>query len=111
MDNDPVPTTVPTRLTPKTWTTRRGIATASFALGFWGTLVFWWYPFGLAVSVIASILAVLSIVMGWRAGKDGEHLAWLGLFFAGAGISLAIAAYRFAQVAMEGIFPTGASPI
>jgi hypothetical protein len=95
----------PIKLTPKTHTTRRGIATASFCLGLWGTLVFWWYPFGLTIASIGTTLALISIVMGWRAGKDGEHLAWLGLFFGITGIHLALLAYRFAQMAFEGTIP------
>jgi hypothetical protein len=95
----------PTPVTPATWTTRRGIAAASFCLGLWGTIVFWWYPFGLLISSIALFFASLSIVLGWRAGKDGEHLAWLGLFFSGTGFSLAVLAYRFMQMAFEGTPP------
>jgi hypothetical protein len=43
--------------------------------------------------------------MGWRAGKDGEHLAWLGLFFGSTGLGLAVVAYRFMQFAFEGTLP------
>jgi len=102
----PTPVVVPTPLTPATWTTRRAIATASFCLGLWGTLVFAMYPFGLAVSGIAVLLALISIVLGWRAGKDGEHLAWLGLLFGSIGFGLAISAYRFVQLFFEGSLPT-----
>jgi len=104
MDHTPAPV-VKTPFTPATWTTRRGIATSSFCLGLWGTLVFWWYPFGIFMSLTGTLLAIISLVMGWKAGKDGEHLAWLGLFFAVTGVSLAIAVYRFQQMFFEGSSP------
>jgi hypothetical protein len=102
MANTPVAPATPPKLTPLTHTTKRGFATASFSLGLWGTLTFWWYPFGLCVATLGVIFALISIAMGWRAGKDGEHLAWLGLFFGVTGQGLAIAAYRFVQIAFEG---------
>lgn len=99
------------KITPITYTTRRGIAAASFCLGLWGTLTFWWYPFGLIIATIALTLAIVSIAMGWRAGKDGEHLAWLGLFFGATGQGLAIVSYRFMQLAYEGTPPPLLYPI
>ena len=98
------PATPPT-ITPLRSTTKRGFAAASFCLGLWGTLTFWWYPFGLAIATLGLTFAIISIVMGWRAGKDGEHLAWLGLFFGLTGQGLAITAYRFVQMAFEGTPP------
>lgn len=91
----------PVQITPATWTTRRGLATASFCLGFWGTLTFWWYPFGLMIASVGLFLGVVTTLMGVRAGKDGEHLALLGIGFSFAGINLAIVAYRFMQLAFE----------
>jgi hypothetical protein len=95
----------PIRETNVLWTTSRAVATSSFCLGFWGMLVFWWYPFGLAVSTIALMLGGLSIFMGWRSGDRGFHLAWLGVFFGLTGQGLAIGAYRFPQLAFEGSLP------
>lgn len=95
----------PPKITPITQTTKRGFAAASFCLGLWGTLTFWWYPFGLCMATLGLTFAVISIFMGWRAGKDGEHLAWLGLLFGSIGIGLAISAYRFVQLAFEGTPP------
>ena len=46
-----------------------------------------------------------SIIMGWRAGDRGFHLAWLGVFFGLTGQGLAIGAYRFPQLAFEGSLP------
>jgi len=97
------PTAVP--ITPQTWTTRRGIAAASFCLGFWSALTFWMYPFGIMIGCVSVLLALISIVMGWRAGRDGEHLALLGLFFGSSAIGFGFAAYRFVQLAFEGTLP------
>ena len=99
---NPAPPAPPPKLTPLKSTTKRGFAASSFCLGFWGTLTFWWYPFGLMVASLGLLFAVISIVMGWRAGKDGEHLAWLGAFFGATGIGLAISAYRLVQFVFEG---------
>ncbi len=104
------PTAAP-KLTPATHTTRRGIATASFCLGLWSSLTFWWYPFGILIATVAITFALLSIIMGWRAGKDGEHLAWLGLFFGLNGATMAVLCYRFVQVAYEGIIPSLPLPL
>ena len=67
-------------ITPVTWTTRRGIAMWSFAVGLWTTVVFWWYPYSIFASTVGLVLGLVSLVMGWRAGKDGEHYAWGGVF-------------------------------
>lgn len=101
----------PTRLTPATHTTRRGLATSSFCLSMWGTLTFWWYPFGLLIASIGATFAVICIVMGWRGGKDGTHLAWYSILLAGFGISLAVFAYRFVQMAFEGTPPPFPLPL
>ncbi len=86
-------------------TTKRGISTSAFTLGFWSLLTFWMYPFGLIMSFIALTLGVISITLGWRAGKDGEHLAWLGVFFALTAQGLAIVSFRGVQLAFEGTLP------
>lgn len=102
MAHPPAPAAAPAPITPITHTTRRGFATASFSLGLWGTLTFWWYPFGICMATLGVTFAVISIIMGWRGGKDGQHLAWLGLLFGLIGQGLAISAYRFVQLAFEG---------
>lgn len=89
------------RITPATATTQRGLATASFSLGFWGMLVFWWYPFGMMIATVGVLLGVITLALGIRAGKDGENLALLGVFLGGTAISMAIAVYRFMQLAFE----------
>jgi len=95
--------------TPLTSTTKRGLATASLSFGLWGSLVFMWYPFGFMIASLAIVFATISIVMGWRAGSKGEHLAWLGLFFGLVGTGSAFASYIFMQIAFEGA-PTSNVP-
>jgi hypothetical protein len=105
MADAPASPASPPKITPLTHTTQRGFATSSLCLGIWGTLTFWWYPFGLAAAGLATVFAVISILKGWRAGKDGEHLAWLGLLFGVSGVGAAITAYRFVQLAFEESLP------
>ena len=105
MDLSPAAAPVPQKVTPITHTTRRAIATSSLTLGVWGCLVFWWYPFGILIASAATAMALISIALGWRAGKEGQHLAWLGLFFGGSGVGMAVAAYRFMQFVFDGIVP------
>lgn len=92
--------------TPLTSTTKRGFATASFSFGLWGSLVFWWYPFGFAIASLGVLFGIISVLLGFRAGKDGEHLAWGGIVIGSIGASLAVASYRFMQLAFEGSVTT-----
>ncbi len=98
--------TAPVRLTPKTHTTRRGMAAASLCLGLWGALTFWLYPFGLLISLIAVTLGVIAVLLGIRAGNEGQHLAWVGIVFGSVGAGAAVTIYRFYQLAFEGSLPT-----
>jgi len=88
--------------TPLTQTTRRGFATASLSFGLWGSLVFWWYPFGFMIASLGVTFAIISLLMGFRVGGKGENLAWLGLMFGSIGAGSALTAYRFMQIAFEG---------
>ena len=49
----------------------RGLAIASFGMSFFALLVFWWIPFGFFLSVVASSLGVLSIILGVRTRARG----------------------------------------
>lgn len=98
--------TAPVRLTPKTHTTQRGIATASLCLGLWGALTFWLYPFGLLVSLVAVAVGAVAVLLGIRAGNEGQHLAWVGIAFGSVGAGAAVTIYRFFQLAFEGSVPT-----
>ena len=113
MDHHPatVSTTAVQKVTPITYTTRRAIATSSMTLGVWACIVFWWYPFGLMMGSTAAALAMLSIALGWRAGKEGQHLAWFGLFFGGSAAGMAVVSYRFMQLVFEGSLPPNPIPI
>ncbi len=105
---EPAPSAAPpTPVTPPNWTpitatTKRGFATASLALGVWGMLVFWWYPLGLFLAATGLLLGLISVALGIRAGKQGEHLAAWGVVFSSVGIGLALGVYRFVQYAFEG---------
>jgi hypothetical protein len=106
---EPAPTVAPAlpKRTPITHTTRRGLATASFSLGFWGTLIFWWYPFGMALCAVGFVLGCVAMALGIRAGKDGENLGLLGVVVSAVGLGLAFGAYRFVQYAFEGSMTGG----
>lgn len=105
MDITPAEAPTVQKITPITHTTRRAIAAVSMCLGIWACLVFWWYPFGLWIGMTATTLALTSIILGWRAGKEGQHLAWFGLFFGGSGAGMAFMSYRFMQLVFEDTLP------
>jgi hypothetical protein len=86
------------KITPATWTTRRAIATWSFCIGLWSTIVFWWYPYSIFVATVGLTLGLLSLLMGWRAGKDGENLAWGGVLLCANTLFLATVVYRGMQL-------------
>jgi hypothetical protein len=97
--------TPPPPSTPVTYSTRRGIATASFSLAMWGTLVFWWYPFGMALAAAGVVFGLIALAMGFRArvgGREGENLALVGVVTGTIGVGLAVSVYRFMQLAFEG---------
>ena len=92
-------------ITPALSTTKRGLAAASCAMGFWGSAICWWYPFGLALATVGLILGLISVIFGFRAGRNGEHLAWYGIGICSIGISIALTIHRFFQLAFESILP------
>lgn len=178
MANTATPAAPPPTMPRFSHTTKRGFAAASFCLGLWGTLTFWWYPFGLVAAAIGFTLAVFSLaavskrlfyltaagfaaavasavglyvglvpfmrsvgerafgpsagavltnplvlvpllfvlvfaaisvvtlpVKRWGQDPDCQRLAWLGAFFGATGVSMAVAAYRYVQLAFEGSPP------
>lgn len=86
-----------TSITPVTWTTRRGIATFSFAVGLWSSLVFWWYPYSVFIATVGLVLGLVSLAMGWRAGKDGENLAIVGVLLCANTLAVTVVLYRGMQ--------------
>lgn len=89
----------------KTGTTLRGMATASFCLGIWSDLTFWWYPFGLMMATIAIILGLVTMACGIRAGRHGENLALGGVIFGLNAFGMAAVVYRGMQFFFEGTSP------
>ena len=89
----------------KTGTTLRGMAAASFCLGCWGSLTFWWYPFGLCIAIIALILGLITLALGVRAGRHGENLALGGVLLSLNAIGMAAVVFRGMQFFFEGSSP------
>jgi hypothetical protein len=87
-------------------TTPRGLATASFCLGMWGSLTFWWYPFGMWVGMIALLLGTLANVLSWRVTSHGEGLAKIGMALGSLAIGGAYTSYRVMQMFFEKSSPT-----
>ena len=88
--------------TPLTRTTSRGLAAASFSLGFWGTCIFWWYPIGLCFATAGLVLGLISLARRVVvAGQPGDNLAAAGVVMASIGIGAALTVYRGLQFLFE----------
>ena len=70
----------------------RGLAVASFGIGLFSLLTFWWFPFGLCLGLLAATLGSTAIGLGVRTVDKG-------LYFAVGGIALANAAIGHALLA------------
>jgi len=79
------------------WTTRRAMATWSFCIGLWSTMVFWWYPYSIFVATMGLLIGSLSLAMGWRAGRDRENLALGGVLLCGNTLFMTVLVYRGMQ--------------
>jgi hypothetical protein len=79
-------------------TTRRGLATWSFAVGVWSCLVVWWYPYSLFVSSAGLVIGLIALVAGWRGGKDRENLALAGVVMCVITIGAALTFHRAMQL-------------
>src|SRR4051794_1232032 len=79
-------------------TTRRGIATWSFAVGVWSLLVFWWYPYSIFLAVCGIVLGLIALAAGWRGGKDRENLALAGVAMCLVTIGTTLTYYRAMQM-------------
>ena len=89
-------------LTSRKNTTAKGFATASLCLGLLAALSFWVYPFGMLVGGLAATMGVISVLLGIRAGNEGQHLAWVGIVFGGFAFTNAVVVYRVWQLFFEG---------
>lgn len=68
----------------------RGLAVASFGMSFFALLVFWWIPFGFLLSVVASSLGVLSILLGVRTVARGIYYPLGAIMLSGIGATTAL---------------------
>jgi hypothetical protein len=59
-------------------------------MSFFALLVFWWIPFGFFLSVAATTLAVVSIVMGVRTVARGLYYALGGIAVSGIAATAAL---------------------
>jgi hypothetical protein len=71
----------------------RGMGVASFSLGFFSMLVFWWFPFGLFVASAGFVFGSIAYLRGVRVG-DTDNLAFVGPLLCATSISIIIT-YRF----------------
>lgn len=94
----PQPPALPPSTDPVTWTTRRGIATWSFAVGVWSCLVVWWYPYSLIVATCGLVSGLIALALNWRGGKDGENLALAGVVMCSVSIGAALGLFRVMQL-------------
>lgn len=83
-------------------TTSRGIATVSFSLGLWGTMIFWWYPIGMIFATVGLLLGLLSLARGIRvAGQPHDNLAFAGVVMGATGLTAGLLVYRGMQFFFE----------
>lgn len=75
----------------------RGLAVASFGMSFFALLVFWWIPFGFLLSVAATTLAILSILLGVRTKARGLYYALGGILIAGTAATSALVATKLSH--------------
>jgi len=57
----------------------RGVAVASFGIGFFSMLVFWLFPFGFTLACFGFTLGLICNLFGLKGGMKGENFALLGM--------------------------------
>ena len=82
--------------------TLRGIALASVSLGFFGSMVFWWYPFGMMLCTVGLVLGLFGLVMNLRVGLDGHRLPAVGAALSASGLTVALLVWRGMQILVGG---------
>jgi hypothetical protein len=70
--------------------TVRGLAVASFGMSFFANVVFWWIPFGFLLGAAATMLGVLSIILGVRTRARGLYYALGGIALSANAATLAL---------------------
>jgi hypothetical protein len=76
----------------------RGLAVASFGISFFAMLVFWWIPFGFLLSVAATTLGLLSIILGVRTRARGIYYALGGILVSGIAATNALLATQLSHL-------------
>jgi hypothetical protein len=54
-----------------------GFGGASIGLGFFSSIIFWWYPFGPILAAVGLIFGSIGLIRGTR-GPRGENFAFIG---------------------------------
>jgi|SRR5690349_1560293 hypothetical protein len=70
--------------------TVRGLAVASFGMSFFANVVFWWIPFGFLLGAAATMLGILSILLGVRTRARGLYYALGGIGLSAVAATLAL---------------------
>lgn len=96
------PPSAPVEETSVLQTTRRGVAAASFSIGLWSSLVFWWYPYSLFIATVGLVLGIYARLTGVRVESHGSNLAVLGIVLNLVTLGSAILVYRAMQLYFEG---------
>lgn len=96
------PPSAPVEETSILQTTRRGVAAASFCIGMWSSLVFWWYPYSLFIAAVGLVLGIYAKVTGVRIESHGADLPVIGIALNLITIGSAILVYRAMQFYFEG---------
>ncbi len=65
------------------------MAAASIGLGFWSSIVFWWYPFGGILATVGLVLGLISMARGVR-GPRGENFALIGVLLCSLTLSVTL---------------------
>jgi hypothetical protein len=68
----------------------RGLAGASFGMGFFSSIVFWWTPFAGCLAAVGLILGLFCLFRGVKGGLRGENYALAGTAMCAVSLSVAL---------------------
>ena len=68
----------------------RGLAAASFGMGFFSTIIFWWTPFAGCLATVGLLLGLFSLLRGVKGGLRGENYALAGTAMCAVSLSIAL---------------------